>query len=50
MNDNEAEKFKKNMYFKDAIQLRKFDEAAKKTGIRIKDINDYKSLLNSKLL
>ena len=49
MNDNEAEKFKKNMYFKDAIQLRKFDEAAKKTGIKMKSINDYENLLNSNL-
>ena len=38
------------MYFKDAIQLRKFDEAAKKTDVEMKDINDYKNLLNSNLL
>ena len=50
MNDEEAKKFEKEKYFADSIKLRKFDEAAKKTGIRIKDINDYKSLLNSKLL
>ena len=50
MNDKEAKEFEKEKFFTDSIKLRKFDEAAKKTGIRIKDINDYKSLLNSKLL
>ena len=50
MNDKEAKEFEKEKFFADSIKLRKFDEAAKKTGIRIKDINDYKSLLNSKLL
>ncbi len=37
-------------YFKNAIKLRKFDELAKKTNIKIKSINDYKDLLNSQLL
>ena len=50
MNDKEAKEFEKEKFFTDSIKLRKFDETAKKTGIRIKDINDYKSLLNSKLL
>ena len=50
MNDKEAKEFEKEKFFTDSIKLRKFDEVAKKTGIRIKDINDYKSLLNSKLL
>ena len=32
------------------IQLRKFDEVAKKCGLKIKSINEYKSLLASKLI
>ena len=50
MNENEAEKFEKEKFFDDSIKLRKFDEAAKKTDIKMKDINDYKNLLNSNLL
>ena len=50
MSEEEAEKFEHEKYFDDAIKLRKFDEAAKKTGIKMKDINDYKNLLNSNLL
>ena len=50
MNDDEAEKFEKEKFFDDAIKLRKFDEAAKKINIKMKDINDYKNLLNSNLL
>ena len=50
MNDEEVEEFEKEKFFDDAIRLRKFDEAAKKTGIKIKNINNYKSLLNSNLL
>ncbi len=42
--------FEKMPYFKNAIKLRKFDELAKKTNIKIKSINDYKDLLNSQLL
>ena len=50
MNEEESEKFEKEKFFDDAIKLRKFDEAAKKTDIKMKNINDYKSLLNSNLL
>ncbi len=50
MNEEESEKFEKEKYFEDAIKLRKFDEAAKKIGIKMKNINNYKSLLNSNLL
>jgi len=50
MNEEESEKFEKEKFFDDAIKLRKFDEAAKKTGIKMKNINDYKNLLNSNLL
>ena len=50
MNEEEAEKFEKEKFFADAIKLRKFDEAAKKIGVKMKDINNYKNLLNSNLL
>ena len=50
MSDGEAKKFEDEKYFNDAIKLRKFDEAAKKKGIKMKDINDYKNLLSSNLL
>ncbi len=50
MNDEEAKEFEKEKFFDDSIKLRKFDEAAKKTDIEMKDINDYKSLLKSNLL
>ena len=45
-----AKNSKKKNYFKNAIKLRKFDEAAKKTNIKMKSINDYKDLLISQLL
>ena len=50
MNDDEAKEFQKEEFFDDSIKLRRFDEAAKKTGIKMKNINDYKNLLNSNLL
>ena len=50
MNDEEAEKFEKNKYFKSSIKLRKFDESAKKINIKMKNIDEYKNLLNSNLL
>ena len=50
MNDEEVKEFEKEKFFNDSIKLRKFDEAAKKIGVKMKDINDYKNLLNSNLL
>jgi len=50
MSEQEAKKFEKERFFHDAIKLRKFDEAAKKTDIKMKNINDYKNLLNTNLL
>jgi len=50
LNDNESKEFEKKEYFKNSVLVRRFDEAAKKTGIKTKSINDYKSLLNSKLI
>ena len=50
MDNNEAKEFENNKFFEDSIKLRKFDEIAKKTGLNIKSINDYKNLLISKLV
>ena len=50
LNKKESNEFEKKIFFKNAIKLRKFDELAKKTNIKIKSINDYKDLLSSQLL
>ena len=50
LNDRESNEFKKKKYFKNSILVRKFDEAAKKTNIKMKSIDSYASLLKSKLL
>jgi [1-hydroxy-2-(trimethylamino)ethyl]phosphonate dioxygenase len=50
MNEEEAKKFEKNKFFESSIKLRKFDEIAKKSGLKIKSINEYKNLLTSKLI
>ena len=49
MNNEEAKKFESNKFFKNSIKLRKFDEIAKKSGLKIKSIKEYKNLLTSKL-
>ena len=49
LNSKEAKLFEKETFFKDAIRLRKFDELAKKTDVKIKDIIDYKDLLKTSL-
>ncbi len=49
LNSKEAKSFEKDEFFKESIKLRKFDEAAKKIGIKIKDIIDYKDLLKASL-
>ena len=46
----QSEEFEKMPYFNNAIKLRKFDELAKKDNIKIKNIDEYKKLLNSQLL
>ena len=46
----EAEKFENKSYFKPSILLRKFDEAAKRTDLKMKSIHDYEKLLSSKLI
>tara|TARA_B100001250_G_scaffold410115_1_gene435894 strand:+ start:1479 stop:2015 length:537 start_codon:yes stop_codon:yes gene_type:complete len=50
MNNIEAKEFEKEKFFRDSIKLRKFDEAAKKPNLKIKNIDTYKNLLNSNLL
>ena len=50
MDDEETKQFEKEQFFADSIKLRKYDEASKKTGIKIKDINEYKHILISNLL
>ena len=50
LNKKESNEFEKIPFFKNTIKLRKFDESAKKTNIKIKSINDYKDLLSSQLL
>ena len=49
LNSKEAKTFEKEEFFKEAIKLRKFDETAKKVGLKIKDIIDYKDLLKASL-
>jgi len=49
MNDKESKEFESNEFFESSIKLRKFDEGAKKIGLKIKSINEYKNLLVSKL-
>ena len=50
LNDKESKKFENKSYFMSSILLRKFDEAAKRTDIKMKSIHDYEKLLSSKLI
>ena len=50
MNYEESKKFENNKFFENSIKLRKLDEVAKKPGLKIKSIDEYKNLLVSKLL
>ena len=50
LNGIEAKLFEKEEFFKEAIKVRKFDEAAKNEGVKIKDIIEYKSLLQASLI
>ena len=50
LNQEECTKFETQEYFKPSILLRKFDEAAKRTDLKMKSIHDYQKLLTSKLL
>ena len=50
LNPEECNKFEAHEHFKHSILLRKFDEAAKRTDLKMKSIHDYKKLLMSKLI
>ena len=50
MSKDEAKKFERNKFFENSIKLRKFDEIAKKSGLKIKSIKAYINLLTSKLI
>ena len=50
LNPEECNKFETQEYFKPSILLRKFDEAAKRTDLKMKSIHDYKKLLTYKLI
>jgi len=50
LNKKESKEFEKKDFFKQTIKLRKFDEVAKKTDIKMKSIIEYKNLLSSQLL
>ena len=50
LNKNESKEFEKKDFFKQSIKLRKFDEVAKRTDIKIKSIIEYKDLLSSQLI
>ena len=50
LNKKESKEFEKKDFFKNSIKLRKFDEVAKRTDIKMKSIIEYKDLLSSQLL
>jgi len=50
LNKNESKEFEKKNFFKHSIKLRKFDEVAKRTDIKMKSIIEYKDLLSSQLI
>ena len=50
LNKKESKELEKNYFFKQTIKLRKFDEVAKRTDIKMKSIIEYKGLLTSQLI
>jgi len=50
LNVKESKEFEKKDFFKHSIKLRKFDEVAKRTNIKMKSIIEYKNLLSSHLI
>ena len=50
LNTKESKEFEKKDFFKHSIKLRKFDEVAKRTDIKMKSIIEYKDLLSSQLI
>ena len=49
LNKDKSKEFEKKDFFKNSIKLRKFDEIAKRTNIKMKSIVEYKDLLSSQL-
>ena len=45
-----SKEFEKKNFFKHSIKLRKFDEVAKRTDVKMKSIIEYKNLLSSHLI
>ena len=50
LNKRKSKEFEKKDFFKNSIKLRKFDEVAKRTDIKMKSIIEYKDFLSSQLL
>ena len=50
LNKKESKEFEKKDFFKQTIKLRKFDEIAKRTDMKMKSIIEFKNLLGSHLL
>jgi len=50
LDTKESKEFEKKDFFKNSIKLRKFDEVAKRTDVKIKSIIEYKDLLSSQLI
>ena len=50
MKDDEAEKFSKLKYFKDAIKIRQYDDDGKVPDIEMRKIEDYKEIISSQLI
>ena len=48
--ESQSKEFEKKDFFKNSIKLRKFDEVAKKTDVKMKSIIEYKDLLSSQLI
>ena len=50
MSDKEAQKFTSLKFHKEAVMLRKYDDDGKIPNIKMKKIDDYRSLINSQLI
>ena len=50
LDTKESKEFEKKDFFKNSIKLRKFDEVAKRTDVKMKSIIEYKDLLSSQLI
>lgn len=50
MGRSEADRFEREVYFDEALKLRRIDEAARQPGIALPDIQEFRGLLDSMLL